>query len=144
MRCSNRLATQAQRARLSRSTPDDHDREAANSPTFSDQLVTTNNNGPITYVETIASGTTSDPNGDVGTSLSRSKSACSFGLAVVGERQGQRLRPRSAINLSSPVTAGTVTFIPVTGTPSLNVSAGGLLTTSGPLRPRGPIARPGR
>ena len=88
---------------------------AANSATFSDQLVTTNNNGPVTYVETSGSPdlverhrSRHDQRGarrrDVhrewhdqrperrrGDLLSHARSRrAPSGLAVVGERQGQR------------------------------------------------------
>ena len=131
---------------------------AANSPTFSDQLVTTNNNGPVTYVETsgspdlvvsatglvttsgaladgtyIASGTTSDPNGDVGTfSLT-----LEVGVLLQDSPLSANVKASGSASFSDQLVvtgnSGTVTFVPVTGTPSLNVSASGLLTTSGPL-----------
>ena len=131
---------------------------AANSPTFSDQLVTTNNNGPVTYVETsgspdlvvsatglvttsgaladgtyIASGTTSDPNGDVGTfSLT-----LEVGVLLQDSPLAANVKASGSASFSDQLVvtgnSGTVTFVPVTGTPSLNVSASGLLTTSGPL-----------
>ncbi len=131
---------------------------AANSATFSDQLVTTNNNGPVTYVETsgspdlvvsatglvttsgaladgtyIASGTTSDPNGDVGTfSLT-----LEVGVLLQDSPLSANVKASGSASFSDQLVvtgnSGTVTFVPVTGTPSLNVSASGLLTTSGPL-----------
>jgi major membrane immunogen (membrane-anchored lipoprotein) len=131
---------------------------AANSATFSDQLVTTNNNGAVSYVQTsgspnlavsatglvttsgalpdgtyVASGTTSDPHGDVGTfSLT-----LEVGVLLQDSPLAANVKASGSASFSDQLVVtgntGTVTFVPVTGPPSLNVSASGLVTTSGPL-----------
>jgi major membrane immunogen (membrane-anchored lipoprotein)/ribosomal protein L21E len=131
---------------------------AANSATFSDQLVTTNNNGAVTYVQTsgspdlvvsatglvttsgaltdgpyIAGGTTSDPNGDVGTfSLT-----LEVGVLLQDSPLTANVKASGSAAFSDQLVVtgntSTVTFVSVTGTPSLNVSSSGLVTTSGPL-----------
>jgi major membrane immunogen (membrane-anchored lipoprotein) len=131
---------------------------AATSATFSDQLVTTNNNGAVTYVQTsgspdllvsstglvttsgaladgtyVAGGTTSDPHGDVGTfSLT-----LEVGVLLQDSPLSANVKASGSATFSDQLVVtgntGTVTFVPVTGTPSLNVSPSGLLTTSGPL-----------
>jgi major membrane immunogen (membrane-anchored lipoprotein) len=131
---------------------------AATSATFSDQLSTTNNNGAVTYVQTsglpnlivsatglvttsgaladgtyTAIGTTSDPDGDVGTfSLT-----LEVGVLLQDSPLAANVKASGSASFSDQLVVtgntGTVTFVPATGTPSLNVSSSGLLTTSGPL-----------
>jgi major membrane immunogen (membrane-anchored lipoprotein) len=131
---------------------------AANSAAFSEQLVTTNNDGAVTYVQTsgspdlvvnatglvtssgalangtyVASGTTSDPNGDVGTfSLT-----LEVGVLLQDAPLSANVKASGSAAFSDQLNVtgntGTVTFAPVTGAPSLNVSSSGLVTTDGLL-----------
>jgi major membrane immunogen (membrane-anchored lipoprotein) len=131
---------------------------AANSATFNDQLVTTNNDGTVTYVQTsgtpdlvvsasgavttsgalpdgtyTASGTTSDPHGDLGTfSLT-----LEVGVLLQASPTAANVKASGSAAFSDQLSVtgntGTVTFTQSTGTPSLIVNSSGLLTTSGTL-----------
>jgi major membrane immunogen (membrane-anchored lipoprotein) len=131
---------------------------ATNSATFSDQLVTTNNDGAVTYVQTsgtpdlivsatglvttsgalpdgtyTAYGTSSDPHGDLGTfSLT-----LEVGVLLQGSPMTDNVKASGSASFTDQLSVtgntGTVTFVQATGTPSLIVSSVGLLTTSGTL-----------
>ena len=131
---------------------------AAGSATFTSQIVSTNNDGAVTYVQTggspallvsgsglvttsgtlapgtyVATGTTSDPNDDTGT----------FTLTLDVGKLIQSVPATASVKVSgSPgyhdqldVTGsdGAVTYVQTSGTPALVVSASGLVTTSGAL-----------
>ncbi|MFZ0768592.1 MAG: hypothetical protein WAM64_05165 [Acidimicrobiales bacterium] len=140
------------------STPVTTSVTAADSATFSDQLITTNNDGAVTYVQTSgtpdlvvsasglvttsgvlpdgtysAYGTTSDPHGDLGTfSLTLEVGVLLQGLPMVANVKASGSASFSD-QLSVTGNTGTVTFVQATGTPSLIVSSSGLVTTSGTL-----------
>ncbi len=130
----------------------------SDSATYTDQLVTTNNDGAVTYVQTTgspsllvsssgmvttsgalaagsytATGTTSDPNGDTG--------AFSLTLAVGVLLQSAPLSATvkvsgsAALNDQLVVTGadGAVTYVQTSGTPDVIVSSSGVVTTSGAL-----------
>jgi major membrane immunogen (membrane-anchored lipoprotein) len=126
--------------------------------TFSDQLVSTNNLGAVTYVQTsgspelvvsatglvttsgtltpgtyVATGTTSDPNDDTGTfALTLEVGAL---IQSVPTTASVKVSGSSAYHDQLNVTGsdGAVTYIQTSGTPALVVSASGLVTTSGAL-----------
>ena len=148
------------------STPVTTSVSVANSATFTDQLVSTNNVGPVTYVQTsgspallvstsglvttsgaltagtyVATGTTSDPNNDTGT----------FTLTLeVGVLLQSGLRTAS-VKVSGSQTfhgqlnvtgnSGVVTYVQTRGLPALIVSSTGLVTTSGPLKAGSYVAK---
>jgi hypothetical protein len=130
----------------------------ANSATFSNQIVSTNNAGAVSYVQTIGSpqlvvsasglvttsgtlipgsyvttGTTSDPSGDTGT----------FSLTLEVGALIQSVPTTASVKASGSTTYsdqlsvtggdGAVTYVQTRGTPRLIVSASGLVTTSGAL-----------
>jgi major membrane immunogen (membrane-anchored lipoprotein) len=131
--------------------------EAA-SAAFSDQLVITNNNGAVSYVQTsgspnlavsatglvttsgalangtyVASGTTSDPQGDVGTfSLT-----LEVGVLLQDAPLAANVKASGSASFSEQLVVtgntGSATFVQSTGTPNLTVSSSGLVTTSGAL-----------
>src|SRR5580692_5711035 len=140
------------------STPLTTSVSAAGSATFTSQIVSTNNDGAVTYVQTggspallvsasglvttsgtltpgtyVATGTTSDPNDDTG----------SFSFTLDVGRLIQSVPVTASVKVSgSPsfhdqlsVTGsdGTVTYVQTSGTPALVVSASGLVSTSGAL-----------
>ncbi len=140
------------------STPLSTGVSAADAAAFTDQLVTTNEDGTVTYVQTSgspdlvvsstgavttsgaltigtyqASGTTSDLHGDTGT--------FSLTLAVGALVQGPPASGAVKVSGSSSfhdqlVVAGiegTVTFVQTSGSPQLVVSPSGVVTTSGAL-----------
>ena len=140
------------------STPITTSVTAANSATFSNQLVTTNNNGAVSYVQTsgspdlvvsstglvttsgaladgtyLASGTTSDPSGDTGSF----NLTLEVGVLLQDSPLTANVKASGSAAFSDQLVVtgntGTVTFVPSTGTPSLNVSSSGVVTTSGPL-----------
>jgi major membrane immunogen (membrane-anchored lipoprotein) len=128
------------------------------SATYSDQLVTTNNDGTVSYTQTsgmpsllvsasglvttsgtlpdgtyTVSGTTSDPHGDTGTfSLT-----LEVGVLLQDSPTAANVKASGSATFSDQLVVtgntGTVTFVQATGTPSLNVSASGVVTTSGVL-----------
>jgi hypothetical protein len=130
----------------------------AGSAAFTDQIVSTNNDGAVTYVQTgggppllvsatglvttsgtlapgsyVVTGTTSDPNDDIGT----------FALTLEVGVLIQSVPTTAAVKVSGSqafhdqfnVTGsdGAVTYVQTSGTPALTVSASGLVTTSGSL-----------
>ncbi len=131
---------------------------AAGSSTFTDQLVVSGNDGAVTYVQTTgapaltvsasglvttsgalavgsytASGTTSDPNGDIGT----------FAFALVVGAITQNAPTSNSVvttalsaftdQLSVSHNDGAVTFAQTSGTANLTVSASGLVTPGATL-----------
>ena len=133
---------------------------------FTDQLVVSGNDGAVTYVQTsgtpaltvnatgliatsgalapgsyTASGTTSDPNGDIGT--------FSFTLSVGTITQSLPTLSSVATTGSPTFTSqiavirndGAVTYVQTSGTPALTVNATGLIATSGALAPGSYTAR---
>ena len=147
------------------STPVTTSVSAAGSAGFSYQLVATNNDGAVTYVQTngspalvvnsgglvttsgtltpgtyVATGTTSDPNGDTG----------SFTLTLIVGALIQSVPLTASVKVSGSqayhdqleVTGsdGAVTYVQTSGTPDLLVSASGLVTTVGPLAPGSYVA----
>ena len=139
------------------STPVTTSVSAVGSPAFTDQIVSTNSDGTVTYVQTtgspacwsaavachhqwrlapgayVATGTTSDPAGDAGT----------FALTLdVGELI-QSLPTTASVKASRSLafhdqlevtgSDGAVTYVQTSGTPALIVSTSGLVTTAGPL-----------
>jgi len=140
------------------STPVSTGVSAADAASFTDQIVTTNEDGTVTYVQTSgspqlivsssgavttsgalaigtyqASGTTSDPHGDTGT--------FSLNLAVGALIQGPPVSSAVKVSGSSSFhdqlevagIEGTVTFVQTSGSPQLVVSPSGVVTTSGTL-----------
>ena len=130
----------------------------AGSASFTDQLVASGNNGTVTYVQTsgspslsvsagglvtttgalvagtyTATGTMSDPNGDLGTFV--------FTLSVgvitqSGPTSGSVTTAGSASFTDQLLVSGnngTVTYVQTSGSPGLSVSAGGLVATTGAL-----------
>ena len=130
----------------------------AGSATFTDQIGSTNNDGTVTYVQTagspsllvsadglvttsgtlargtyVATGTTSDPNGDTGT----------FALTLEVGALIQNVPTTASVKVSGSLafhdqltvtgSDGAVTYVQTRGTPALVVSASGLVTTSGTL-----------
>jgi len=130
----------------------------ASSATFTNQIVSTNNDGAVTYVQTsgspellvsgsglvttsgtlapgtyVATGTTSDPNDDTGT----------FALTLEVGELIQSVPTTASVKVSGSqayhdqlnVTGsdGAVTYVQTSGTPALIVGASGLVSTSGPL-----------
>jgi major membrane immunogen (membrane-anchored lipoprotein) len=130
----------------------------AGSTTFTNQIVSTNNDGAVTYVQTsgspellvsasglvttsgtlapgtyVATGTTSDPNGDTG----------SFALTLEVGVLIQSAPATASVKVSgSPAyhdqlnvtgSDGAVTYVQTGGTPALIVGASGLVSTSGAL-----------
>ena len=133
---------------------------------FTDQLVVSGNDGAVTYVQTsgtpaltvnatgliatsgalapgsyTASGTTSDPNGDIGT--------FSFTLSVGTITQSLPTLSSVATTGSPTFTSqiavirndGAVAYVQTSGTPALTVNATGLIATSGALAPGSYTAR---
>jgi len=137
----------------------------ANSATFTDQLISTNNSGVVSYVQSggspqlvvsasglvttsgaltpgsyVATGTTSDATGDTGT--------YSFTLKVGDLVQRDPLTASVLTTTSSlfkdqlivGANLGAVTYTQVTGSAHLSVSSTGLVTTSGALTPGSYVA----
>jgi hypothetical protein len=130
----------------------------AGSAAFTDQIVSTNNDGAVTYVQTggspslvvsaeglvttsgalargsyVATGTTSDPNDDTGTfSLTLDVGAL---IQSVPATASVKVSGSQAFHDQLNVTGsdGAVTYVQTSGSPSLVVSASGLVTTSGAL-----------
>jgi hypothetical protein len=133
---------------------------------FTDQLVVSGNDGAVTYVQTTgtpaltvnttgliatsgalapgsytASGTTSDPNGDIGT--------FSFTLSVGTITQSlptlSSVATTGSLTFTSQIAVirndGAVTYVQTSGTPALTVNATGLIATSGALAPGSYTAR---
>lgn len=147
-------------------TPTTTSVSVAGSAAFTNQLVSTNNDGTVVYVQTrgssellvsasgfvttsgtlapatyVAMGTTSDSNGDTGT----------FALTLeVGELL-QSVPTTASVKVSGSssyhdqlnVTGndGVVTYVQSKGTPALLVSTSGLVTTSGALAPGSYVAK---
>ena len=138
----------------------------AGSATFTNQIVSTNNDGAVVYVQTsgnpellvsgsglvttsgslapgsyVATGTSSDPNDDTGT----------FALTLEVGELIQSVPTTASVKVSgSPAyhdqlnvtgSNGAVTYVQTSGTPDLIVSASGLVTTSGTLAPGSYIAK---
>ncbi len=130
----------------------------AGSATFTNQIVSTNSVGTVTYVQTggspallvsasglvttsgtlapgtyVATGTTSDPNDDTGTfalTLDVGKLIQSVSTTVSVKVSGS---PAYHDQLTVTGSDGAVTYVQTSGTPSLVVSTSGLVTTSGAL-----------
>jgi hypothetical protein len=151
---------------ITQSLPASSSTKTVGSPTFTDQLVVSGNDGAVTYVQTsgapaltvnatgliatsgalapgsyTASGTTSDPNGDIGT--------FSFTLSVGTITQSLPTLSSVATTGSSTFTSqiavirndGAVTYVQTSGAPALTVNATGLVATSGALAPGSYTAR---
>jgi major membrane immunogen (membrane-anchored lipoprotein) len=128
------------------------------SATFSDQLVTTNNSGAVTYVQTSGSpsfvvsssglltasgalppgnytvtGTTSDTGDDTGTF----SITVDVGVLLQSSPTTATVKVSGSTTYSDQLTltgaTGAVTFTQTSGTPSLVVGSSGLVTTSGSL-----------
>ena len=136
------------------------------SSTFSDQLAVNGSDGAVNYVQTsgaptlnvsatglvttgatlaagtyAASGTTSDPNGDVGTfSFTLSVGAITQNAPLTGAVVTTNLST-FAVQLSVSHNDGAVTYTQSSGTPSLTVSPAGLLATSATLASSTYVAR---
>ena len=147
-------------------TPTTTSVSVANSATFTDQIVSTNNVGAVTYVQTsgrpsllvssgglvttsdaltagtyVATGTTSDPNNDTGTfSLTLEVGVL---LQSVPTTASVKVSGSLAFHDQLNVTGnnGTVTYVQTRGLPALIVSASGLVTTSGALRAGSYVAK---
>jgi major membrane immunogen (membrane-anchored lipoprotein) len=148
------------------STPITTSVAVAASATFTSQFVSTNNDGAVTYVQTsgspellvsasglvttsgalapgtyVATGTTSDPNGDTGT----------FSLTLEVGVLIQSAPTTASVKVSGSPTYhdqlnvsgsdGAVTYVQTSGTPSLTVSASGLVSTSGALKAGSYVAK---
>ena len=151
---------------ITQSLPASSSTKTVGSSTFTDQLVVSGNDGAVTYVQTsgtpaltvnatgliatsgalapgsyTASGTTSDPNGDIGT--------FSFTLSVGTITQSLPASSSTKTVGSSTFTDqlvvsgndGAVTYVQTSGTPALTVNATGLIATSGALAPGSYTAR---
>ena len=147
-------------------TPTTTSVSVAGSATFTNQIVSTNNDGAVTYVQTsgspallvsgtglvttsgtlapgtyVATGTTSDPNGDIGT----------FTLTLEVGVLIQSAPTTASVKVSSSQTFtdqlnvtggdGAVTFVQKIGTPALIVGASGLVTTGGTLQAGSYVAK---
>jgi major membrane immunogen (membrane-anchored lipoprotein) len=130
----------------------------ANSATFSDQIVSTNNAGAVSYVQTtgspqlvvsasglvttsgslipgsyVTTGTSSDPHGDTGTfSLTLEVGALIQSVPTTASVKASGSTTYSD-QLSVTGSDSAVTYVQTSGTPQLIVSASGLVTTSGAL-----------
>jgi hypothetical protein len=139
-------------------TPTVTSTSVANSATFSDQIVSTNNAGAVSYVPTtgspqlvvstsglvttsgslipgsyVTTGTSSDPHGDTGTfSLTLEVGAL---IQSVPTTASVKASGSTTYSDQLSVTGGdsAVTYVQTSGTPQLIVSASGLVTTSGAL-----------
>ena len=151
---------------ITQSLPASSSTKTVGSSTFTDQLVVSGNDGAVTYVQTsgtpaltvnatgliatsgalvpgsyTASGTTSDPNGDIGT--------FSFTLSVGTITQSLPTLSSVATTGSPTFTSqiavirndGAVAYVQTSGTPALTVNATGLIATSGALAPGSYTAR---
>jgi len=128
------------------------------STTFTDQLVSTNNDGAVTYVQTVgspallvsasglvttsgalapgtyvATGTTSDLNGDTGTFTLTLEVGVLIQSAPTTASVKVSGSPAFHDQLSVTGSDGAVTYVQKSGTPALIVGASGLVTTSGAL-----------
>jgi len=130
----------------------------AASATFTNQIVSTNNDGAVTYVQTsgspgllvsasglvttsgtlapgtyVATGTTGDPNGDTGTfSLTLEVGVLIQSAPTTASvKVSGSLAYRDQLNVTG--SDGAVTYVQTSGTPALIVSASGLVSTSGAL-----------
>src|ERR1700691_1581099 len=130
----------------------------AGSATFTDQIISTNNDGVVTYVQTtgspslsvsadglvttsgtlargpyVATGTTSDPNDDVGAfTLTLDVRALIQSVpATASVKVSGSLAFHDQLNVTG--SDGAVTYVQTSGTPALIVSSSGLVTTSGSL-----------
>jgi hypothetical protein len=140
------------------STPATVSATVADSATFTDQLIVANNSGPVTFTQTsggpqlvvgatgavttsgalaagayVASGTTSDTGGDVGTfSLT-----LDVGELVQGAPTSASVKASGSAafrqQLSVPDGTLPVTYAQTSGSPDLTVSPTGMVTTIGPL-----------
>jgi len=138
----------------------------AASATFANQLVSTNNDGAVTYVQTsgspellvsagglvttsgtlapgsyFATGTTSDPNGDTGTFALTLEVGVLIQSAptTASVKVSGTLAYHDQLNVSGR--DGAVTYVQTSGTPSLIVSASGLVSTSGALKAGSYVAK---
>jgi hypothetical protein len=151
---------------ITQSLPASSSTKTVGSSTFTDQLVVSGNDGAVTYVQTsgtpaltvnatgliatsgalapgsyTASGTTSDPNGDIGT--------FSFTLSVGTIAQSlptlSSVATTGSLTFTSQIAVirndGAVTYVQTSGTPALTVNATGLIATSGALAPGSYTAR---
>jgi major membrane immunogen (membrane-anchored lipoprotein) len=130
----------------------------AGSATYTNQLDSTNNNGVVTYLQLtgspallvsgtglvttsgtlapgtyVATGVTSDPNGDTGTFALTLEVGVLIQSAPV--TAAVKVSGTQAFHAQLAVTGnnGAVTYVQTKGLPALVVSASGLVTTSGPL-----------
>ncbi len=130
----------------------------ATSASFSDQLVTTNNDGPVSYVQTtgtpdlvvsatglvttsgiltvgtyVASGTTSDTHGNTGTFTITLR----VGVLLQHSPTTAAVKVSGSAKYTDQLTvtgaSGPVTYVQHSGAPNLVVSPTGLVTTSGSL-----------
>ena len=132
----------------------------ATSATFSDQLVTTNNDGVVSYAQTtgtpdllvsatglvsasgalpsgtyVASGTTSDTHGNTGTFSLTLKVGVLLQNSLTSAAVKMSGQAKYTAQLSVTGARGVVTYVQTSGMPDLLVSAAGLVTTSGTLVP---------
>lgn len=128
------------------------------SATFSDQLVSTNNSGPVSYVQVggapslivsssglvttsgqlspgvySATGTTSDTSGDTGTF----SITVNVGVMLQSSPASATVKASGSSTYSDQLSftgaTGAVTYVQTSGAPSLVVGSSGLVTTNGPL-----------
>jgi major membrane immunogen (membrane-anchored lipoprotein) len=140
------------------STPTTTSVSAAGSATFSNQLVTTNNDGTVSYLQTagtpdllvsatglvttsgqlpvgtyVATGTTSDTSGNTGTF----SVTLTVGTLLQSSQTTASVKASGSAAFTNQVAVtggqGTETFVQTSGTPELVVSPTGLITTSGTL-----------
>ncbi len=130
----------------------------ADSATFNDQLISTNSNGVVSYVQTsgspnltvgasgivttsgvltpgsyITTGTTSDPSGDTGSFAL----TLAVGTLVPGTPASASVKVSGSATFNDQLNVtgsdGAVTYVQTSGSPQLTVSASGFITTSGAL-----------
>jgi major membrane immunogen (membrane-anchored lipoprotein) len=138
----------------------------AASATFTNQIVSSNNDGAVTYVQTsgspellvstsglvttsgpltpgtyVASGTSSDPNDDTGIFAL----TLEVGVLIQGAPTTASVKVSGSQNYHGQLNVtgsdGAVSYVQTSGTPALIVGASGLVTTSGPLTPGTYVAK---
>lgn len=138
----------------------------AASATFTNQIVSSNNDGAVTYVQTsgdpellvgasglvttsgtlvpgtyVATGTTSDSNDDTGTFAL----TLEVGVLIQSAPTTASVKVSGSQNYHGQLNVtgsdGAVTYVQTSGTPTLLVGASGLVTTSGPLTPGSYVAK---
>jgi hypothetical protein len=140
------------------STPVVTSSSVADSPTFSQQLTSTNNSGVVSYVQTsgspdlavsttglvttsgalnpgsyVATGTTSDTSGDTGTFSLTLVVGTLIAVAPLSASVKASGSAAFSDQLSVSGSDGAVTWVQTSGSPNLTVSGTGLVTTSGTL-----------